>query len=251
MSRCLCVNPQKKEFIDFEDLSVNACDGEAACNTAEYLLATEWKGDSVVFIYDGECISDKFDMDDIYEYIVDNYDERKIFNSVPTFRYIVNPTLKEYYEKSLLPMNFDDTYTSPLPFILTEKANEELVELKFKDEEQEQLGRWCNCSIFATNNPTEVVGYTPFVSSFIREQSSHQGLNGLNIVVTGHISGYSRWDVENIIRNNGGNPQSSVTKKTDFVVRGYKPGTTKLGAAADKGIKVIDQKEFFDMIKEE
>ena len=45
MSKCLCVNPDKEEYLDFGEFEKNNHDGSAACNTVEYFLATEWNGD--------------------------------------------------------------------------------------------------------------------------------------------------------------------------------------------------------------
>ena len=54
--------------------------------------------------------------------------------------------------------------------------------------------------------------------------------------------------MEKLITERGGNFQKSVTKKTDFVVRAYNPGTQKLAKAVEYGIKVIGEEEFFVMM---
>jgi DNA ligase (NAD+) len=53
----------------------------------------------------------------------------------------------------------------------------------------------------------------------------------------------SRSAAEEFIRKHGGNPASSVSKKTDFVVAGVEPGS-KLDKAKVLGVKVIDEEEF-------
>ena len=58
MSKCLCVNPGKEEYLDFGVFEENNHDGSAACNTIEYFLATEWNGDRIIF-----CVKYKMNID--------------------------------------------------------------------------------------------------------------------------------------------------------------------------------------------
>lgn len=67
-------------------------------------------------------------------------------------------------------------------------------------------------------------------------------INGMTIVVTGTIDGYTRGDIEDFIRANGGIPSGSVSKKTTYVVAGANAGS-KLKKARDLGINVIDIKQ--------
>lgn len=66
--------------------------------------------------------------------------------------------------------------------------------------------------------------------------------NGLSIVVTGTLPTLSRKEAEDLIRANGGNASSSVSKKTAFVVAGEAAGS-KLTKAEALGIEVIDEAE--------
>ncbi len=74
-------------------------------------------------------------------------------------------------------------------------------------------------------------------------------LTGKTIVVTGTLEGLSRQQAEQAIRDAGGKAASSVSKKTDFVLAGEKPGS-KLEKAQKLGVKVINEKEFLEMIKD-
>ena len=74
-----------------------------------------------------------------------------------------------------------------------------------------------------------------------------QSLSGLNIVVTGTLEHFSRTEIQDVIRNNGGNPVSSVSSKTDLVLAGESAGS-KLKKANDLGIRVISENEFLEMI---
>jgi DNA ligase (NAD+) len=66
--------------------------------------------------------------------------------------------------------------------------------------------------------------------------------SGKTIVFTGEIS-LPRPEAEKIVRQRGGNPTGSVSKKTSFVVAGADPGS-KLAKAQKLGVEVIDEKEF-------
>jgi DNA ligase (NAD+) len=76
----------------------------------------------------------------------------------------------------------------------------------------------------------------------------NSALTGKNIVFTGELKNYSRADAEGIVRRLGGNPVSSVSKNTDFVVSGDNPGT-KYDKAKKLGVKIIDEDKFKEMIK--
>ena len=67
------------------------------------------------------------------------------------------------------------------------------------------------------------------------------------IVLTGAFKRLTREEVESKIRENGGNPSGSVSKKTDFVVKGENPGS-KLKKARELKIKVISEEEFLRML---
>jgi len=72
-------------------------------------------------------------------------------------------------------------------------------------------------------------------------------LAGKTIVVTGGLENFTRQQVEQAIRQAGGKPSSSVSKKTDFVLAGKEPGS-KLDQARQLGVKVIDEKQFLEML---
>ncbi len=84
------------------------------------------------------------------------------------------------------------------------------------------------------------------------QQPQGRGTNklaGKTIVVTGALEGLSRQEAEQAIRDAGGKVASSVSKKTDFVLAGEKAGS-KLEKAQKLGVKVINEKEFLEMIKD-
>jgi DNA ligase (NAD+) len=72
-------------------------------------------------------------------------------------------------------------------------------------------------------------------------------LAGKTIVVTGSLENFTRQQIEQAIRQAGGKPSSSVSKKTDFVLAGTEPGN-KLDKAQKLGVKVIDEQQFMEML---
>ncbi len=68
------------------------------------------------------------------------------------------------------------------------------------------------------------------------------------IVVTGTLKGLTRQQIEQAIRQAGGKASSSVSKKTDFVLAGEEAGS-KLDKALKLGIKVINEKQFLEMLR--
>jgi len=73
-------------------------------------------------------------------------------------------------------------------------------------------------------------------------------LDGKTVVVTGTLENFTRQQAEQAIRQAGGKPFSGVSKQTDFVLAGKEPGS-KLDKAQQLGVKVIDEKQFSEMLK--
>jgi DNA ligase (NAD+) len=70
---------------------------------------------------------------------------------------------------------------------------------------------------------------------------------GKAFVVTGKLEGMTRHEAESLIRRHGGNASSSVTKSTDYLVMGEKPGS-KLTKAKQLGTEILDQQQFEALI---
>jgi DNA ligase (NAD+) len=71
-----------------------------------------------------------------------------------------------------------------------------------------------------------------------------QTLAGLSVVVTGTLGGYTREEVEAVIKSHGGKSPGSVSKKTTAVVVGEGPGAAKLAKATELGVPVLDEAGF-------
>jgi DNA ligase (NAD+) len=72
-------------------------------------------------------------------------------------------------------------------------------------------------------------------------------LAGKSVVVTGSIEGYSREEAEQAVRDAGGKPAGSVSKKTDYVVAGPGAGS-KLAKAEELGIPILDAEAFANLL---
>ena len=72
-------------------------------------------------------------------------------------------------------------------------------------------------------------------------------LAGKTLVVTGTLGRYGRDEIEALIRQLGGKPSGSVSKKTDYVIAGEKAGS-KLDKARELGVAVIDEDGFDKLI---
>lgn len=73
---------------------------------------------------------------------------------------------------------------------------------------------------------------------------------GQFVVLTGTLASYKRSEAQKLIEDNGGQCQSSVTKKTTLVIAGEDAGS-KLAKAQSLGIRIIDEAEFVRMLGED
>ncbi|WP_041781822.1 NAD-dependent DNA ligase LigA [Mycolicibacterium chubuense] len=76
-----------------------------------------------------------------------------------------------------------------------------------------------------------------------RDTSVERTLEGLSIVVTGSLTGFSRDDAKEAIIARGGKAASSVSKKTAYLVAGDAPGS-KYDKAVELGVPVLDEDGF-------
>ncbi len=68
------------------------------------------------------------------------------------------------------------------------------------------------------------------------------------VVITGALIGITRQQAEDMVRQMGGKPTSSVSKKTDFLVVGDKPGS-KLNKAQTLNVHIIHEDEFLSLFE--
>ena len=245
MSRCLCVNMDKEEFLEFGELPASSYCDSADCNTVTYFLGTEWANDVVVFAFEGMAPGGICPEEDetLFEHALRNFDERCILKSVPKFRYLVNATKNIYYDKENIPEGNDGSYFEPASLLLSATTDPEATELALSETEQKEVGAWSGDRIAAVNNISIFPHMSCVTPSFRCEVMGIKGnLNSLNIVVTGTFPSLDRMDVEAMIREAGGNPQTSVTKKTDYLVVADKPGRVFENDGVEGGKKFICRK---------
>jgi DNA ligase (NAD+) len=72
-------------------------------------------------------------------------------------------------------------------------------------------------------------------------------LDGLTVVATGSLEGYTREGAQEAILKAGGKAASSVSKKTDFVAAGPGAGS-KLAKAEELGLRILDAAQFHILV---
>jgi len=80
-----------------------------------------------------------------------------------------------------------------------------------------------------------------------RDESVSRTLEGLTIVVTGSLEGYTRDSVKEAIIVRGGKASGSVSKKTDYVVVGGNAGS-KAEKAEQLGVPILDEAGFVELL---
>ena len=68
------------------------------------------------------------------------------------------------------------------------------------------------------------------------------------LVFTGTMKRAKRDDLIKEAKQIGSKVGSSVTSKTDYLIAGEKVGETKINDARSKGVKVITEDEYFELL---
>lgn len=71
---------------------------------------------------------------------------------------------------------------------------------------------------------------------------------GKSVVVTGKLDNYTRDGIKTRLLELGANPVSKVSRRTDYLILGERPGS-KLVKAQTLGIIILSEQEFEDMIR--
>ena len=87
------------------------------------------------------------------------------------------------------------------------------------------------------------------ISAIRKEAKTASNITGKSFVVTGTLNGYTRKEIEDLIKNLGGRVSSAVSGKTDFLIAGESPGS-KLETAKEMGTTILDKEEFENLINE-
>ena len=86
------------------------------------------------------------------------------------------------------------------------------------------------------------------VNIIFKDLSASKKLDGKTFVLTGSLDKLTRDDAKDKIRSLGGNISSTVSKNTDYVVFGKKPGS-KYEKAKKLGVKTVDESSFLKIVE--
>jgi len=82
----------------------------------------------------------------------------------------------------------------------------------------------------------------------IQKEFLSSKFEGMNFVVSGVFSTFSRDELKKVIEDNGGKNVSSISAKTTYVVAGDNMGPAKLEKATKLGVKILSESEFIELI---
>ena len=102
--------------------------------------------------------------------------------------------------------------------------------------DEDGFGR--KCVDFFTNN-----GFNTVLSE--SEGNTDKPLNGMSVVFSGSSYRFKGEEIEEYLEKIGAKTSHSVTKKTQYLIIGEKPGPGKLKKAEEFGITVIPEKDFY------
>lgn len=80
-------------------------------------------------------------------------------------------------------------------------------------------------------------------------ESVDSPIKGKGIVFTGKMEQGSREDMQAMARRLGAKVQTSVSGKTDFLVCGSKVGAKKIESARSKGVEIMPESDFMEIVK--
>lgn len=83
----------------------------------------------------------------------------------------------------------------------------------------------------------------------LENDNKKNSLETKTFVITGTVENYKRDDIKKLIEDNGGNVTSSVSKNTDVLICGKKPGS-KLTKAKELEIEIYEDEKLYNFLKE-
>ena len=82
-----------------------------------------------------------------------------------------------------------------------------------------------------------------------RAQQRQQLFDGERFVITGALQRWSRDQIAALLEGAGGRVTSSVSKQTDFVIVGGKPGS-KARKAQELGVPILDEESLVTLLRD-
>lgn len=117
--------------------------------------------------------------------------------------------------------------------------------IKTINSDSKQIYRDRAASSVSDEKKTELINS---VSDNYIKNTDKFSIEGKKVVITGTFS-ISREEIKRLVQENGGVLVSAVSKKTELVIVGEDAGPSKLDKIKELGIKIIDEKSFFEIIK--
>lgn len=79
-------------------------------------------------------------------------------------------------------------------------------------------------------------------------KNTNKSLEGLTFVITGTVENYNRDQIKELIEDNGGKVTGQVSKNTDVLICGLKPGS-KLDKAKKFSVEIYEDKQLYDFLE--
>lgn len=79
-------------------------------------------------------------------------------------------------------------------------------------------------------------------------KNTNKSLEGLTFVITGTVENYNRDQIKELIEYNGGKVTGQVSKNTDVLICGLKPGS-KLDKAKKFSVEIYEDKQLYDFLE--
>lgn len=97
---------------------------------------------------------------------------------------------------------------------------------------------------FEILNDIEVCGWA--TSLEVQEEKKEQVLVGLNVCFSGSSCRFKGEAVEDFLTDNGAKCGHSISKKTNYLIIGEKPGGSKVSKAEQLGVEIIKENDFYE-----
>ena len=138
---------------------------------------------------------------------------------------------------------------------LIQKSADDILKAKirgFKEAKCKNIGKGFS-ALFETITHMLDLGFaltrTPLASEqTLDEKAPDSPLLGKGVVFTGKMERGSREEMQELARTHGAAVQTSVSGKTDFLVCGANVGAKKIEKAEAKGVAVIDENRFYELL---
>lgn len=116
--------------------------------------------------------------------------------------------------------------------------------LEFFDAETGHMQEYA--CLFNTPPSSPTASSVSFNTTYQAAEKLGSALEGLTIIFTGTSSRFKRDEIKAFFMGHGAKYVGSVSSKVSYVVTGTSPGQNKLDKAAELGVPVIPEQEFYD-----